>query len=92
MERTTQRLKPEAGNGAAAAYGALHMRAAVLAARAGRLAKANDHLLEAGTWAHGLPDGGYAGTVLGPASVRIHEVALAVAGGDPDAALTVAAR
>jgi hypothetical protein len=92
LERASLRLMPEAGAGSAAAYGALHMRAAVLAARAGTLAKANDHLLEAGCWAHGLPDGVYAGTVFGPASVRIHEVALAVDGGNPDAALTVAAR
>jgi helix-turn-helix protein len=92
LERAAQRLMPEAGSASAAAYGALHMRAAVLAARAGTLAKATDHLLEAGSWAHGLPDGVYAGTVFGPASVRIHEVALAVDGGDPDAALTVAAR
>lgn len=92
LERAAQRLMPEAGIGSAAAYGALHMRAAVLAARAGTLAKAKDHLLEAGGWAHGLPEGVYAGTVFGPASVRIHEVALAVDGGDPDAALTVAAR
>ncbi|RSM64045.1 hypothetical protein DMB66_21265 [Actinoplanes sp. ATCC 53533] len=92
LERASLRVMPEAGAGAAAAYGALHMRAAVLAARAGTLAKANDHLLEAGCWAHGLPDGVYAGTVFGPASVRIHEVALAVDGGNPDAALTVAAR
>jgi hypothetical protein len=92
LERASLRLMPEAGVGSAAAYGALHMRAAVLAARAGTLAKAHDHLLEAGCWAHGLPDGVYAGTVFGPASVRIHEVALAVDGGDPDAALTVAAR
>jgi hypothetical protein len=92
IERAAQRLMPEAGIGSAAAYGALHMRAAVLAARAGTLAKAKDHLLEAGSWAHDLPEGVYAGTVFGPASVRIHEVALAVDGGDPDAALTVAAR
>jgi hypothetical protein len=92
LERAALRLMPEAGVGSAAAYGALHMRAAVLAARAGTLAKANDHLLEAACWAHGLPDGVYAGTVFGPASVRIHEVALAVDGGNPDAAITVAAR
>lgn len=92
LERAADRLMPEAGTGSAAAYGALHMRAAVLAARGGRLAKAHDHLLEAGSWAHGLAEGAYAGTLFGPASVRIHEVALAVDGGDPDTALAVAAR
>lgn len=92
LERAAERLVPEAGIGSATAYGALHMRAAVLAARAGSLVRARDHLMEAGSWSHGLPDGVYAGTVFGPASVRIHEVALAVDGGDPDAALAIAAR
>lgn len=92
LERAAQRLMPEAGIDSAAAYGALHMRAAVLSARAGMPSKAKDHMLEAAHWARGLPDGVYAGTVFGPASVRIHDVALAVDGGDPDSALTIAAR
>jgi hypothetical protein len=92
LERAADRLMPEASEGAAAAYGSLHMRAAVLAARGGAVGRARDHLLEASSWAHGLSEGVYTGTVFGPASVRIHEVALAVDSGDPAEAVAVAKR
>ncbi|KOU92496.1 helix-turn-helix domain-containing protein [Streptomyces sp. XY533] len=67
----------------AAALGALHMRTAVVAARAGAADDAYNHLNDARTLAEGLPEGIYLGTAFGPSSVRIHEVAVAVSlGGD----------
>lgn len=63
---------------AIASYGALHMRAAVVAGRAGRSESAWDHLAEAYNTALQVPDGVYAGTSFGPSSVRIHQLAVAV--------------
>ncbi|MFE7096105.1 helix-turn-helix domain-containing protein [Streptomyces erythrochromogenes] len=66
-----------------AALGALHMRTAVVAARAGSADAAHNHLNEARTLAECLPDGIYQGTAFGPSNVRIHEVAVSVSlGGD----------
>ncbi|MFJ6793195.1 helix-turn-helix domain-containing protein [Streptomyces sp. NPDC091268] len=62
----------------AAARGALSMRTAVVAARAGAADAAYAHLTRAGALADGLPEGVYLGTAFGPSSVRIHEVAVAV--------------
>ncbi|MFL6076967.1 MAG: helix-turn-helix domain-containing protein [Mycobacteriales bacterium] len=83
------RLMPGSSPAAAAAYGALHMRAAVLAARDSRPAAAYDHLAEAEHIAEQVPEAVYTGTVFGPASVRIHQLTLAVDLGDPDRALQV---
>ncbi|GAA0404226.1 hypothetical protein GCM10009541_54290 [Micromonospora gifhornensis] len=74
-----------------ATYGALHMRAAVLAGLARQPSYAHDHLREASECARRLPDGEYHGTAFGPSSVRIHEVTLALDSGEPDAALRAAA-
>ncbi|MFF4013419.1 helix-turn-helix domain-containing protein [Streptomyces sp. NPDC001717] len=66
-----------------ATLGALHMRTAVVAARAGSADAAYDHLNAARTLAQGLPEAVYLGTSFGPSSVRIHEVAVSVSlGGD----------
>ncbi len=92
LERAADRLMPDSEPRAAAAYGALHMRAAVLAARDRHLDRARDHLDEARTWASELADGVYDGTAFGPASVNIHDVALSVDGGDPHAAIRLARR
>lgn len=75
----------------AAAYGALHMRAAVVAGRAGKPDAAWDHLGEAHRAARQVPEGVYFGTAFGPASVRIHELAVAVEIGDSPAAVERAA-
>jgi hypothetical protein len=75
----------------AAAYGALHMRAAVVAGRAGKPHTARDHLNEARSAARAVPDGIYFGTAFGPSSVRIHELAVAVELGDSPAAVERAA-
>ncbi|MDU0289205.1 helix-turn-helix domain-containing protein [Saccharothrix longispora] len=67
----------------AAAFGALHMRAAVVAARAGKADIAADHLLTARHAAHAAPEAIYLGTAFGPASLRIHELAVAAELRDP---------
>ncbi|SEF49641.1 Helix-turn-helix [Actinacidiphila yanglinensis] len=66
----------------AAARGALHMRAAVIAGRAGRTDRADEHLAEARAMADRAPEGVYSGTAFGPDSVRIHELSHAVSLGD----------
>lgn len=63
---------------ATAARGALHMRAAVIAARAGNPAAADTHLQEARVLGDRVGEGVYQGTAFGPSSVRIHEVSTAV--------------
>jgi hypothetical protein len=73
-------------------YGALHMRGAVLAARAGMPGEAADRMAEARAAAWQVPDGIYHGTAFGPSSVRIHELAAAVEGGDIGRALHLARR
>jgi transcriptional regulator with XRE-family HTH domain len=70
---------------ATAAYGALHMRAAVVAGRAGKSDAAWGHLREASRAAQWLPEGVYLGTAFGPASVHIHELAVAAELGDSPA-------
>jgi len=62
--------------------GALCMRAAVLAARAGMPDEAAERMAEAQVIAWQVPDGAYHGTAFGPGSVRVHELALAVEAGD----------
>lgn len=66
----------------AAARGALHMRAAVIAGRAGNDGAAETHLAEARQLADHAPESVYQGTAFGPDSVRIHEVSVAVSLGD----------
>lgn len=70
-----------------AARGALHMRAAVVAARAGKTDEAGDHIFEAGRVADVVPEGVYCGTAFGPASVKIHDVAIALELGDSPTAV-----
>ncbi|MFE1879726.1 helix-turn-helix domain-containing protein [Streptomyces diastatochromogenes] len=62
----------------AAARGALHMRAAVIAGRAANSSAAQLHLTEARALADRVPEDVYYGTAFGPDSVRIHEVSVAV--------------
>jgi transcriptional regulator with XRE-family HTH domain len=75
-----------------ATHGALCMRAAVLAARAGIPEEAADRMAEARAAARHVPDGVYHGTAFGPSSVRVHELALAVEIGDISGAIRFAAR
>lgn len=76
---------------ALAIYGSLHMRAGVLAARAGLLEAAASHLVEAREVGRHIRDAVYRGTAFGPSSVRIHEVAAAAEAGDSKAVLHKAA-
>lgn len=76
---------------AAAAYGALHMRAAVVAGRRGKADTAWDHLAEARRASRRVPEGVYFGTAFGSASVRIHDLAVAAELGDSPAAVERAA-
>ncbi|MFS8200613.1 helix-turn-helix domain-containing protein [Streptomyces sp. CWNU-52B] len=62
----------------AAARGALHMRAAVIAGRACDAGAARTHLAEARALAEQVAEGVYCGTSFGPDSVRVHEVSVAV--------------
>lgn len=63
---------------ARAARGALHMRAAVVAARGGDPGSATQHLGEARYFSDVVSEGVYEGTAFGPSSVRAHEVSVAV--------------
>ncbi|GII23700.1 hypothetical protein Pme01_32970 [Planosporangium mesophilum] len=90
LERAAAAMTLDGGGPVAAAYGALHMRAAVLAARAGRPDRARDHIDEAAAAATHVHENIYTGTAFGPASVRIHHVSLAVDAGDPADALRIA--
>jgi transcriptional regulator with XRE-family HTH domain len=72
--------------------GALTMRAAVLAARAGMPGEAADRIAEAQAAAQHVPEGIYHGTAFGPGSVRVHELALAVETGDVARAIKLADR
>ncbi|WP_326950895.1 helix-turn-helix transcriptional regulator [Amycolatopsis sp. NBC_01307] len=72
---------------AAVARGALAMRAAVVSARAGKADEAGDHIADAYRAAEHTPEGIYLGTAFGPASVRIHEVAVAQELGDSPTAV-----
>ncbi|MER5450591.1 helix-turn-helix transcriptional regulator [Streptomyces sp. NPDC002766] len=78
LEQAIDASPPPAVRAAAASRGALHMRAAVIAGRAGDAAAATTHLVEARRISDTLPEGEYGGTAFGPDSVRAHEVSVAV--------------
>ncbi|MFC4053104.1 helix-turn-helix domain-containing protein [Actinomadura syzygii] len=74
-----------------AAAGALHMRAAVVAARLTEdFASVSDHLQAARRLARETPEGIYNGTAFGPASLHVHEVSVAVELGDAARAVELA--
>lgn len=91
LERAAGRIVVSSSETAAATYGTLHMRAAVLAARAGQAVQARAHIEEAQQVAQCVNEGVHLGTVFGPTSVRIHQLSLAVELGDISAALGAAA-
>lgn len=91
LEQTAAQISPGASTRAAAAYGSLHMRAAVAAARAGLSERSHDHRVEARRAARSVNEGVYDGTAFGPGSVCIHEVTLALDLDAPDRALAAAA-
>jgi transcriptional regulator with XRE-family HTH domain len=74
-----------------AALGALHMRAAVVAARLLHDRDVvDDHLRAAWCYADGMREGVYHGTAFGPESLRVHQVAVAVELGDGHSAARIA--
>ncbi|MET7498810.1 helix-turn-helix transcriptional regulator [Streptomyces microflavus] len=84
LEQAIEAAPPPDGRTQAAARGALHMRAAVLASRAQNAAGAETHLAHARQLSRQVSrEGCYLGTAFGPESVRIHEVSVAVSLG-PD--------
>ncbi|MFF7010692.1 helix-turn-helix domain-containing protein [Streptomyces fimicarius] len=79
LEQAIEAAPPPDGRTQAAARGALHMRAAVLAGRAQNAAGAETHLGHARQLSRQVGgEGCYLGTAFGPESVRIHEVSVAV--------------
>ncbi|MFI0448370.1 transcriptional regulator [Actinomadura sp. 6N118] len=74
-----------------ASFGALHMRAAVVAARLSEDPQViEEHFREARRLTERVPEGIYNGTAFGPASLRIHEVSVAVELGDATGAIEAA--
>ncbi|MFJ5228778.1 helix-turn-helix domain-containing protein [Kitasatospora sp. NPDC088391] len=83
LQQATDRMPPPVTVLLAAAEAALHMRAAVVAGRAGDPDAARLHLAEAERLARDVPERLYDGTAVGLASVRIHQLAVAVELADP---------
>jgi transcriptional regulator with XRE-family HTH domain len=96
MERTRADLGRDVGRmdeAARSVYGSLHLRSAVLAARAGRRADADAHLGEARAISGAVPEGAnHYGMEFGPANVGLHEVSAAVELADGTLAVTRAER
>ncbi|NEW75265.1 helix-turn-helix domain-containing protein [Streptomyces rhizosphaericus] len=83
LEAALDRAPTSDDDAAMATRGALHMRAAVIAGRAGLVQAADKHLAEARRLGDAVPESVYQGTAFGPESVRVHEVSVAVSlGGD----------
>lgn len=90
LEAAIDRAPATRSRAARAALGALHMRAAVVAGRMRDDGAAQVHLAAARKLADRVHEGVYLGTAFGPASFRVHEVAVAVELGDGPTALTAA--
>lgn len=82
LEQALDQAPPPRCENTRAARGALHMRAAVIAGRAGDKEAATEHLDNARSLADQCRERVYSGTVFGPDSVRVHEVSVAVGLGD----------
>ncbi|GGL14506.1 hypothetical protein Sme01_18260 [Sphaerisporangium melleum] len=91
LEAEIDRLGPGRSPRHLGVLGALHMRAAVIAARTAAPDAATRHLAEARRLGDLVPEGIYHGTAFGPSSVRIHEVSVAVGLGRLQPALELAA-
>ncbi|TDC81862.1 helix-turn-helix transcriptional regulator [Actinomadura sp. 7K507] len=93
LERALDNAPPPNSPGLRAAVGALHMRAAVVAARLTEdIVTADEHFEHARRLAESVPEGVYNGTAFGPVSLHVHEVALAVERGDAARAAQVTRR
>lgn len=96
MERTRAGLAGDMGrmdDAARSVFGSLHLRSAVLAARAGRRADSDAHLAEAREVAGLVGEGAnHYGMEFGPANVGLHEVSAAMELADGTLAVTRAER
>lgn len=87
LQNVSETIDVERSVRAAAVYGSLHMRSAILAGLNRRPQDARESLDEAERAARRVPEGVYLGTAFGSASVRVHRLSLAVEVGDIGAAL-----
>lgn len=97
MDQARAVLEPLSDDGALRMSGALHLRSAILAARAPRSSAdtAYDHMREARRISFRLEvdtPGGWRDLAFGPSNVDIHDVATAVEAGDAQRALDIADR
>ncbi|MBO2453757.1 helix-turn-helix transcriptional regulator [Actinomadura barringtoniae] len=93
LEAALDAMPPFKSAAVTAAAGALHMRAAVLAARlTGDSDSADEHMANARRLAVDVPEGIYTGTAFGPASVHVHEISVAVELGNAARAVDIATR
>ncbi len=96
MERTRSELGGDISRmdePARSVYGSLHLRSAVLAARAGRRQESDAHLGEARSIAATVTDGrNHYGMEFGPANVGLHEVSAAIELADGSQAVSRAAQ
>jgi len=96
MERTRASLGHDIGHmdeATRSVYGSLHLRSAVLAARAGRRQQSDSHLAAARDIAAAVPEAAnHYGMEFGPANVGLHEVSAAVEMADGTLAITRATR
>jgi transcriptional regulator with XRE-family HTH domain len=96
MERTRASLGHDIGHmdePTRSIYGSLHLRSAVLAARAGRRQQSDSHLAEARDIATLVPEtANHYGMEFGPANAGLHEVSAAVEMADGTLAITRAER
>ncbi|MBT8228013.1 MAG: helix-turn-helix domain-containing protein [Dactylosporangium sp.] len=90
LDRAADVIAAPSAPRATAVLGAIQMRAAVAAGRIGDATAARGYLREAHSLAAGVPDGVYYGTAFGPASLKIHELSVAVELGDAPGALDAA--
>jgi transcriptional regulator with XRE-family HTH domain len=91
MERTRRELGGDAGRTeeARSVYGSLHLRSAVLAARAGQRGEADAHLAEARAISAGMREGAnHYGMEFGSANVGVHGVSAAIELADGTLAVT----
>ncbi|MBI3687025.1 MAG: helix-turn-helix domain-containing protein [Actinobacteria bacterium] len=85
-------LLPHADARTWSVYGSLHLKQAIVAARAGDAPRAWAHIGEADRAASQVPDNNYYQLAFGPSNVGIHEVAVAVELGDGTEAVRRAQR
>ncbi|MFE6049390.1 helix-turn-helix domain-containing protein [Kitasatospora sp. NPDC056446] len=83
LQAAVDRMPAPVSEPLAAAAAALHMRAAVAAGRMRQADVAREHLREAGVLAGQVREGLYDGTAVGPDSLEIHRLSVAVELGDP---------